>query len=65
MSKEDKKKQLDAVKPKSYRIYGIFDFETNELLHVDMKPDMVMLLLELDYPDDERYDMVEFEVILH
>lgn len=63
MSK-NKKKVLAEIKPKDYRIYGIFDFEKKVLVYVHLNEEQVDLEYELEGYTDARYDIVEFDVRL-
>lgn len=63
MTQPNKKKVLASVKPKKYRIYGIFDFQKQKLLYINLDPEMVDLEFKLSGYDEERYDIVEFDVM--
>jgi hypothetical protein len=62
--KKTKKELLDKIQPSNYRIYGIFDFTKEELVYVHLDQDQVELEFELSGYSSDRYDIVEFEVIL-
>ena len=64
MTQPKKKKLLETVKPKKYRIYGIFDFQTKKLLYINLDAEMVDLEFKLSGYDEDRYDIVEFDVLL-
>jgi len=59
-----KKDLLDKIKPRDYRIYGIFDFQKKQLIYIHLDEEQVELEFELSGYDEERYDIVEFNVRL-
>lgn len=61
---KDKKKELKDNPPKQYLIYGIFDFQEKALIFVDLDYDKTELEFDLEDYDPERYDIVEFQVML-
>lgn len=62
--KPKKKRQLNKLKPNQYRIYGIFDFDKKKLIYVNMSEEEVELEFDLVGYDEDRYDIVQFDVIL-
>lgn len=61
----DKNKEhiLKKLRPKTYQIYGIFDFTAKKLVYVSMDYDEVELQFELaDY--DEGFDIIKFDVMV-
>lgn len=60
----DKKKLLKKLKPSIYKIYGIFDFDKKVLVYVHMSLEQVELEFDLEDYNEERYDIVSFEVNL-
>ena len=64
MSKKTKKGQLEKLKPKRYRIYGIFNFKTNKLIQVSMDIESVDLDFDISDYDTEVFDIVSFDVLL-
>ena len=61
----DKKKEhiLKELRPKTYHIYGIFDFTAKNLVYVSMDYEEVELQFELaDY--DEGFDIIQFNVMV-
>ena len=63
-NKIDKIKKLTKVKPKTYKIYGIFNFEKEELVHVGMKLDDVLLEYDLEGYDEKEFDVIFFETMI-
>ena len=59
-----KKKQLDGLEIKNYKIYGIFDFKLNKLVYVTMDAENAELEMDLGDYDPEDYDIVFFEICL-
>ncbi len=64
MSRKKKREKLTNVKPKKYRIYGIFNFKTEELISVDMDWDKITLEYDLANYDPNQFDIVSFDVML-
>ena len=62
--KQRKKKKLQKLKPIKYRIYGIFDFQEEKLIYVNMDLEETELEFDITGYDGERYDVVEFDVVL-
>jgi hypothetical protein len=62
----DKAKQqvLKKLRPKTYQIYGIFDFNTKELVYVSLDYEEVELQFELENYG-EGYDIIKFAVMVH
>ena len=61
----DKKKEciLKKLRPKTYHIYGIFDFTADKLIYVSMDYDEVELQFEMaDY--GEGFDIIKFDVMV-
>lgn len=49
----DKDQVLKKLRPKTYQIYGIFDFQTEKLIYVSLDYDEVELQFEMgDYGED-------------
>lgn len=61
MSKKD---QLKTIKAKKYRIYGIFNFQTNKLEYVGMDLDKVILEFDLEGYDEELFDIIYFDTVI-
>ena len=59
-----KKDLLQKLKPKNYRIYGIFDFQKKQLIYIHLDQDQAELEFELSGYSEDRYDIVEFTVQL-
>ena len=64
MNKKKKKLNLKSLKSKKYRIYGIYNFETDKMIFVTMDMDDAMFEFELNGYDPEVYDIVSFQVLL-
>ena len=60
----DKKQQINKLNPKKYKIYGIFDFNSNKLVYVDLDIGQVMFEFDLEGYDVEQYDIISFGVVL-
>lgn len=60
----NKKQQLNRLSPKKYRIYGIFDFDLNRLIYVNLDIEKVIFEFDLEGYDSEKYDIISFDVIL-
>ncbi len=61
---KQKKQQLEELKPRKYRIYGIFNFVERRLVHVDLDMDKVVFEFDLAGYDEENYGIVSFFVML-
>jgi len=61
----DKKKEhiLKELRPKTYQIYGVFDFTSKKLVYVSMDYDEVELHFELEDYDD-GFDIITFDVMV-
>lgn len=64
MGKNIKNIQLGKLKPKRYRIYGIFNFKTNRLIHASMDQEIVELEFDMSDYDSDVFDIVSFDVLL-
>jgi hypothetical protein len=62
--KQTKEELLGKIKPKDYLIYGIFDFEKKTLVYVHMDEEQVELEFALSNYDEDRFDIVEFQIRL-
>ncbi len=62
---KEKKQQLKELKPRKYRIYGIFNFKKRQLIYVDLDIDKVEFEFDLEGYDDEEYGVVSFFVLLN
>lgn len=60
----DKIAKLAAFRLRPYRIYGIYDFITDKLIHVGLDLDSVLFEYDIEDYDEERYDIVSFDVLL-
>lgn len=63
-TEKQKKQQLESLKPRKYRIYGIFDFVGRKLIYVDLDIDKVSFEFDLAGYDPENFGIVSFGVIL-
>ena len=61
---KEKKQQLEVLKPRKYRIYGIFDFVGRRLIYVDLDIEKVSFEFDLAGYDPDNYGIVSFAVIL-
>lgn len=59
-----KRTRLSKLKSKTYLIYGIFNFRTEELVYVNMDLEQTELELELSDCDPEECDIVSFKIML-
>jgi hypothetical protein len=68
MSKKSKTTKLKKLTPNSYQIYGIFDFVKKKLIYVNLSLEETELEFDLEFDlsdyDRERYDIVEFSVVI-
>jgi hypothetical protein len=55
---------LKKLNPKTYQIYGIFNFKTEKLIYVSLDYDEVELQFELEDCSEDS-DIICFMVILH
>jgi hypothetical protein len=60
----EKQKILKKLRPKTYQIYGIFDFNAKELVYVSLDYDEVELRFEME-GRGEGYDIIQFDVMVH
>jgi hypothetical protein len=60
---KEKKQQLTKLKPKKYRVYGIFNFTKKKLVYVNLDMDAVKFEYDLEY-NTEDYDIISFDIIL-
>ena len=66
MRNDNKKaKRLKELKPKVYQIFGIFNFETDELVSVNMDMDKLIFEFSLAGYDEDTYDIVAFNVLVN
>ena len=61
----NKQEQIGKIKLKRYRIYGIFDFQNDLLIYVGLDLDGVQFEYDIEDYDEERFDIVSFDVLLH
>lgn len=61
---KQKKQQLEVLKPRKYRIYGIFNFVERKLVYVDLDMDKVVFEFDLEGYDEENFGIVSFFVML-
>ena len=59
-----KRKNIKVGEPIKYCIYGIFDFQLNQLIYVDLEIEKVEMEFDMVDYDPERYDIVSFNVLL-
>ena len=59
-----RKIQLTKLRPTKYRIYGIFDFNSNKLVYVNMDAEQTEMEFEIGDYDDNQFDIVSFDVLL-
>lgn len=64
MAKSKKPSKKEILKPSTYKIYGIYDFQEKRLVYVHLDEEQVELEFDLEDYDGERYDVVSFEVCL-
>ena len=64
MRKKSKTDLLAELPPKEYTIYGIFDFNTQSLISVGLDLDKVVFEFELEGYDEEKFDVISFEVVV-
>jgi len=64
MSNRKKSDQLSNLKPRRYRIYGIFNFKTNKLIYVNLDQELTELEFDMSNYDLEIFDVVSFYVLL-
>lgn len=63
-TKRQKRQALKKLQPRIYKIYGIFNFKTKELVSVGLSQEEIELRFDLeDY--DENYDVVSFDVAIN
>jgi len=60
----DKKQQINKLNPKKYKIYGIFDFNSNKLVYIDLDIEKVMFEFDLEGYNIEQYDIISFNIVL-
>lgn len=61
---QSKSEVLKKLKLSTYRIYGIFDFKTKTLVYIHLDSEQVELEFDLEGYDEERYDVVSFDLAL-
>lgn len=61
---KQKKQQLEELKPRKYRIYGIFNFVERKLVYVDLDMEKVVFEFDLEGYDEENFGIVSFFVML-
>jgi hypothetical protein len=59
-----KKEKIRKLKPNQYRIYGIFDFDKEDLIYINLNLEHTELEFDMSNYEEERYGIVEFKVIL-
>jgi hypothetical protein len=64
MGTDKQKKQLDKLKPRKYRIYGILNFVERKLVYVDLDMEKVVFEFDLEGYDKENFGIVSFIVVL-
>ena len=65
MSDPEKKNKLKKIKTKQYRIYGIFNFEKEEIVFVHMDMDKITFEFDLEGYDENRFGIISFDVLLN
>lgn len=64
IDEKSEKQHLLKLKPRKYRIYGIFHFKTNTLIHVDLDLESITFKFGLDDYDEDEYDVVSFDILI-
>jgi hypothetical protein len=64
MDKDAKIVKLEKYGPHSYTIYGIFNFQIEKLVYVNLDFDKVMFEFDLEGYSSEQFDVISFDVIL-
>jgi hypothetical protein len=62
--KKKKAQPSRRIKGKTSNIYGIFDYKTNTLLSVNLSQEEIELEYDLEGYDEERYDIINFKVMM-
>jgi len=60
----NKDKHLSKIKPRRYLIYGIFDFETDMLVYVNMNVEQTEFEFEIGDYNTDKFDIISFYVLL-
>lgn len=63
-SDKNKKQQLKDLKPKKYKVYGIFNFQLEKLVYIDLDADKVVFEFEIEGYKLDEYDIVSFDILL-
>lgn len=61
----NRSEQLGKIRLKRYRVYGIFDFENERLVYVGLDIESVQLEYDIEEYNEEQFDIVSFDVLLH
>ena len=64
MKDGEKNKKLENLKPKKYRIYGIFNFKTNRMVYISMDSEMVDFEFDMNNYNSTDFDVVEFDILI-
>lgn len=59
-----KRAQLKQLQPKTYRIYGIFNFKTEALVFVDLDLEKVAFEFDLEGYADTEFGIISFKVVV-
>lgn len=59
------KDQLKKLQLKRYRIYGIFNFETEEMIYVTLSLDDAAFQFDLEGYDEAKFGVISFDVMVH
>jgi len=57
-------KAQKKLKPLKYRIYGIFDYQNDSLIYINLNKDDVDLEFALENYNKDRYEIISFDITI-
>ena len=62
--KKKTRKSVHKISPNQYRIYGIFDFQEEKLIYINLNLEETEFEFDITDYDSKRYSIVKFDVML-
>lgn len=62
---DSKQTVLNKLRPKTYLIYGIFDFREERLVYVSLDQEEAELHYDLEDYDELVFDLIAFKVVVY